>query len=119
MLKTFKIIKEFIAYKKKNTVKKLKPNKNLNYKLLIIDDESDNLYTVLGITEDRADEITEFCFKAYQKQDKFSMAIKDVSEIVVHQNELIFASLMLAKMHSKPVNNPIQELLRKLNDDNE
>lgn len=68
---------------------------------LINEDETD-VYKVLGISEERSDEIAEIAKQGYQNEQYFTDTIKNVVGQMTHINEVVFAVLCLAKIHHKP-----------------
>ena len=116
MLKIFRLIKEFKDYKKKNSIKKLKTNPKLDYKVLIINDDSEDLNTSLGITKERSSEISDICITSYINNTSLSKTLLEVSNEMNHQNELVFATMIVSKMHLKN-ENPIMQIFKSLNNE--
>lgn len=82
------------------------------FNLLIIDEESGELTTSLGITQERVDEIVEICKKSYKDSNKLTEAIEKTLKKMNHINEATYAILMLARLHEREESNPILSMLR-------
>jgi hypothetical protein len=84
--------------------KKLFRKKNYNtnrvFKLSIINDESTDLSVVLGITEDRRDQLASLCREAI-KLEKLSQSIDLVFGECKHDNEVAYTTLLLGRLHEK------------------
>jgi hypothetical protein len=113
MLKIFRLLKEFIRHKKQNEIKSLKPNPKIDYQILIINDDADDLANSLGITDDRSSEIGKICFKSYKETSCLSKTLVEISSKINHQNELVFATMIIGKLHHMS-NNPILDILSSL-----
>jgi len=82
---------------------KLFRKKNYNtkeFKLLIIDDNSRELTVVLGITDDRRDQLASLCKEAI-KLEKLSQSLDLVFSECKHENEIAYATLLLGRLHEK------------------
>ena len=113
MLRIFRLLKEFISYKKQNEIKSLKPNPKIDYQILIINDESEDLANSLGIIDKRSSEIGDICFKSFKKNNCLSKTLVEVSSKINHQNELVFATMIIGKLHHRS-NNPILDIFSSL-----
>jgi len=113
MLKIFRLLKEFMRYKKQNEIKSLKPNPKVDYQILIINDESEDLANSLGIIDKRSSEIGDMCFKSFKENDCLSKILVEVSSKINHQNELVFATMIIGKLHHK-ASNPIMDMFSSL-----
>ena len=80
------------------------------FELLLIN-ESTNVYEVLGISEERSDEIVEIVQDAYQSERFFTDTLKKAVEQMNHTNELVFAVMIASKIHS---HGDSKELQRKI-----
>lgn len=67
----------------------------------LFDTASDNVHEVLGISEERSDEIVELARKAYKDETYFTDTLKALVEQMNHINEVIFAVLIVGKVHGK------------------
>lgn len=74
---------------------------NQSFEVEILDRESRNVYTVLGISEKRSDEIADIVKEAYKEEEYFTDTLKSAVEKMTHINEVIFAVLVAARMHNK------------------
>lgn len=61
------------------------------FKLCIIDEKSDLIHEVLGITEERCKEITKLCLEAYNVNDIKTNSYAMIVEKCVHINEVVMA----------------------------
>jgi hypothetical protein len=68
--------------------------------LSIINDESTDLSVVLGITEDRRDQLASLCREAI-KLEKLSQSIDLVFGECKHDNEVAYTTLLLGRLHEK------------------
>ena len=81
-------------FKKK---KKSYPQDN-KFKLCIIDEKSDLIHEVLGITEERCQELTQLCIKAYDSSNIKTESYAMVIEQCVHINEVLMAIQIFEKV---------------------
>lgn len=80
------------------------------FKLLIIDDSSQDLSVVLGITTERRDHLASLCKEAI-KLEKLSQSIDLVFRECKHENEVAYATLLLGRLHERD-NDRSSSLLR-------
>jgi len=87
-----------------------------NFNVEIVNPEEDELYLILGISKKRSTEIAKKCKKSYNNLEFFSETIKEVISYMDNVNEVVFATLCLARMHDKATNsvNDKLELLKTL-----
>ena len=78
--------------------KKKTYNTDCNYKLLILDEKAEHLHDIIGITETRAEELTETCLKAYRGHQYFHETLEEVVSNCKHTNEVVFATLVTQKI---------------------
>jgi hypothetical protein len=76
-------------------------NTDSQYKLLIIDDESELLHRNLGISDERVRELLASCVNAYETSKSMHKALEKVVIMCKHTNEVVMASLMLQKVVDK------------------
>ena len=76
-------------------------NTDGQYKLLIIDDEAELMHHNLGINDVRAEQILKSCLDAFENNNRVHTAMVEVVDKCVHTNEVVFASLMMAKIIEK------------------
>ena len=76
-------------------------NTDSQYKLLIIDDEAELLHHNLGIVTPRADELLQCCVNAFENTNRVHIAMENVVSECKHTNEIVFATLMMAKIIEK------------------
>jgi hypothetical protein len=98
-------------FKKK---KKSYPQDN-KFKLCIIDEKSDLIHEVLGITEERCRELTELCIKAYDASDIKTESYAMVVEQCVHVNEVVMAVQIFEKVsYAQAKKNSLRSLMDNL-----
>jgi hypothetical protein len=68
------------------------------FKLCIINDESDLIHEVLGITEERCRELTKLCLEAYDASDMKTESLAFVVEKCTHINEVVMAVQIFEKV---------------------
>jgi len=68
------------------------------FKLCIIDEKSDLIHEVLGITEERCQELTQLCIKAYDSSNIKTESYAMVIEQCVHINEVLMAIQIFEKV---------------------
>jgi len=68
------------------------------FKLCIIDEISDLIHEVLGITEERCQELTQLCIKAYDSSNIKTESYAMVIEQCVHINEVLMAIQIFEKV---------------------
>ena len=76
-------------------------NTDGKYKLLIIDDEAELIHKNLGITDKRAEALLTACLEAFDSSERVHTAMEKVIDICTHTNEVVFATLMMAKVIEK------------------
>lgn len=84
----------------KNLFRKKNYNTSKVFKLLIINDESTDLSVVLGITDDRKDQLATLCREAI-KLDKLSQSLDLVYSECKHENEIAYSTLLLGRLHER------------------
>jgi len=83
-------------------MKQLVPNPNADFNVEILNNDETDIYKVLGISEERSDEIAEIAKLAYQSEEYFTDTIKLALSKMEHINEVVFMMLCLSKIHHKP-----------------
>jgi len=78
--------------------KKKTYNTDHNYKLLIIDDSKELIHEILGISDERAEELLNICLKAYDNNTHVHTCLEDVVSECKHTNEVVMATLMMQKV---------------------
>ena len=76
-------------------------NTDGKYKLLIIDDEAELIHQNLGINDVRAEIILTKCLEAFDSSQRVHVALEKVIDTCTHTNEVVFATLMMAKVIEK------------------
>ena len=83
-----------------------------NFKLCIIDDKSDIIHEVLGITEDRCRELTKLCLEAYDASDIKTDSYAIIVSKCKHINEVVMAVQIFERIsHMKNQKRKIFSLL--------
>jgi hypothetical protein len=85
--------------RKMSNFKTYKPDQRFTLELL--NEDKDDVYEILGITEERSDEIAALVDKYYRSEQYFSDTLKAVVADMQHINEVVFATLVAARRHSK------------------
>ena len=81
------------------------------YQLDLVNPKHKNVYTVLGISEERADEIAEIVQREYKSHSDFSETLNDIFAHMNNFNEVVFSALATGRLHSR---GDEKELLEKL-----
>jgi hypothetical protein len=82
-----------------NWLEKLFKKKKKTYnKLLIIDDSKELIHEILGISDERAEELLNICLKAYDNNTHVHTCLEDVVSECKHTNEVVMATLMMQKV---------------------
>ena len=76
-------------------------NTDGKYKLLIIDDDSELLHKNLGINDTRAEVLLTACLESFENSQRVHVAMEKVVSMCTHTNEVVFATLMMAKVIEK------------------
>ncbi len=94
--------------------KKIYPQDN-KFKLCIIDEKSDLIHEVLGITEERCRELTDLCIKAYNASDAKTDSYAMIVEQCVHVNEVVMAIQIFEKVsYAQAKKNSLRSLMDNL-----
>ena len=81
------------------------------FKLCIIDESSDSTHVVLGISEDRMNELRRICDRAYGKHTKLTSAMDDILSECNHINEVVISLQVYNKLREL---NSLEDTLRKI-----
>jgi hypothetical protein len=81
------------------------------FKLCIVDETSDSTHVVLGINEERMNELRRICDRAYEKNTKLTSAMDDILQECNHINEVVISMQIYNKLREL---NSLEETLRKL-----
>jgi hypothetical protein len=94
--------------------KKSYPQDN-KFKLCIIDEKSDLIHEVLGITEERCRELTQLCIKAYDASDIKTESYVMIVDQCVHVNEVVMAIQIFEKVsYAQAKKNSLRSLMDNL-----
>jgi hypothetical protein len=81
------------------------------FKLCIIDESSDKTHVVLGINEDRMNELRRICDRAYEKHTKLTDAMDDILSQCNHINEVVICLQVYNKLREL---SSLEDTLRKI-----
>lgn len=84
------------------------------FELALINPDKDEVYEVLGISEERSDEIAELVAKAYKDQDYFTDTLATIVSQMDHINEVVFAVLCAARVHDAKRHHDLTEKLKSM-----
>jgi hypothetical protein len=70
------------------------------YTLELLDIPDESVYAVMGISEERSDEIVDICKDAYKKKNYFTDTLKEIVENMDSLEEIVFAVLCVGKVHA-------------------
>ena len=73
------------------------------YKLLIIDDSKELIHEILGVTEERAEELLNFAKKAYDRHETMHMGLEEVVSKCTHTNEVVFGTMLYQKILDREI----------------
>lgn len=76
-------------------------NKNEKFTLCIIDDQSSDLYQILGITDERAQELEKVCFDAFSNYSQKTQVYGRIFNECKHINEVTLAVEILQSIVNK------------------
>ena len=71
------------------------------FEVEILYPEESEVYLILGISEERSDEIANIAKQCYKDNQLFTETIKATIEQMDNVNEVVFATLCLARSHDK------------------
>ena len=89
--------------------KKLQPSPAL--KVCIIDDSTSDLWVTLGITDERRDEIVQFCKDAYNNHETKTDSYAEIVDQCNHVNEVITSCIIFERICDIN-NNPLSGLMK-------
>lgn len=84
------------------------------FELALINPDKDEVYEVLGISEERSDEIAEIVANSYKNEKYFTDTLASVTSQMSHINELVFAVLCAARAHDVKKHHMLQEKLKAM-----
>jgi len=84
------------------------------FKLALVDPDQTEVYKVLGISEERSDEIAELAAKSYNSKKYFSDTLEELVGEMNHINEVVFGVLCAARCHDAGRQQMLQEKLKSL-----
>lgn len=85
-----------------------------SFQLDLINPKNHNVYVVLGISDERADEIADIVRQMYEKNTDFSESLNDIFAEMNNFNEVIFSTLAAARMHDLQKGTGIEKKLEEL-----
>jgi hypothetical protein len=90
------------------------PKKKSNFELLKVNADSDNVYTILGISEERSDQMQDLAIEAYKSKEKFVDTIEELVENSENLNEVVFFTLLAARIHDQGQHQKLEKKLEEL-----
>ena len=84
--------------------------KNNEFEVLIIGEDKSDFQEMLGITDQRKDELLKLAFKSYKDNDLFTTSCKVAVAECTHINEVVFLMTILTKIRELE-SNPLSALL--------
>lgn len=89
--------------------------KDYQFKLRIIDENAECLYSALGISEERAQELQKVCQEAFKAHDLKTHVYQMAFDECVHINEITFCFEVIQHIHELHSNKAqMQELIKRL-----
>ena len=83
--------------------------------LCIVDENAQKLHENLGITEERAEELTKLCIDSYKNNEFLYKSLDDLVKGCVHTNEIVFATLIMHKVIDRfNAKNKLDDLIKNL-----
>jgi hypothetical protein len=73
-------------------------NPDGTYKLLIINDEDEYLHNILGITQERSEELTLLCLKSFATTNHLHSYLEEIVSNCKHTNEIVYATLIAQRV---------------------
>lgn len=92
--------------------KKTYPKDN-KFEVLIIGEDKTDFQEMLGITNERKNELMKLAFNSYKNEDLFSSACKLAVAECTHINEVVFVMSVLCKARELH-NNPLSAILSEI-----
>lgn len=87
---------------------------------LIIDDKSELIHEIFGISEERSEEITMNLFNAYKKHAELHLVMVDIISFCKHANEIALTILLFERLISTKRNqSTVNSIMSKLFGDDE
>jgi hypothetical protein len=93
--------------------KKKTYSKNSEFEVLIIGEDKSDFQEMLGITDERKEELVKLAFISYKSEDLFTSACKIVVAQCTHINEVVFVMTILTKIREVE-SNPLSLLLSSI-----
>jgi hypothetical protein len=84
------------------------------FELTKINPDSDNVYTILGISEKRSDEMSDLTIAAYKSEEKFVDTIDKLIQQADNLNEVVFFTLLVARVHDQGKDKKLEQKLEEL-----
>jgi len=76
--------------------------------------DSENVYTILGISDKRSDEMSNLTIAAYRSEDKFVDTIDKLIQQADNLNEVVFFTLLAARAHDQGKDKKLEQKLEEL-----
>jgi hypothetical protein len=88
--------------------------KDSKFEVLIIGEDRTDFQEMLGITDERREELMKLAFNSYKTEDLYSSACKEAVAGCKQINEVVFTISMMAKL-KEMANNPLSAILSGIN----
>lgn len=73
-------------------------SKDGKFKICIVDETKEHLHEIFGISEKRSDEITKTVLNIFENNNSLHECLVQIAPICKHENELVFAVLILNRI---------------------
>ena len=87
------------------------PNNGEHLRVKIVDDEANTISGSLGIAEKRKDFLIDLVHAEMKETDNIVHIIVSISSHITHQNELVFATYVLAQHIEREAHSPVGRIL--------
>ena len=84
------------------------------FNIALIDPSADEIYTALGVSEERSDEIVEIVRESYKSDKYFSETLANITSQMNHINEVVFATLIAARIHDAKKHHDLHEKIKSM-----
>jgi len=83
--------------------KKQSYNTDSQYKLLIIDDSKELIHEILGITNERAEELLKLAKISFEKNETMHLGLENIVKECNHTNEVVFSVMLYQKIMEREI----------------
>lgn len=92
------------------TVKQIVNLPENKFKLAIVDENAEQVYEILGITEERAAKLSKIVEREYEENDLLHVTLEKIVDECTHTNEIVFATLILTKVQEHAAKKHIAQM---------